>query len=374
MAEMSSRERVLKAFNHEEPDRVPIADIVHNIEMIEYYSGEKVTPKNAIDLTCRAIGKSMDMARHFGAPTFLEPQIVGDEDGFVYKKEWWTGQILERPFKTTKELSEIVKKDIERIYKAIEKAKLCPQATLHIQLTGEDFETPQELYEYFKMLIDKMDGSFLIASESLVGLHTAYYRAGMDLFVFLYDEDPQLVSNWLQALNDYEVFRINSIADPKLMPIAMVADDIAYNTGLLFSPKFLAKEWFPRAKRLIDLWHSHGCKVIFFCDGNKWPIMDNLINCGCDCIAPLEPASTMYVKDVKEKCPQITMAYVIDCSQLLPFGSQQEVEAEVKRVVDDGAKGGGLIIGSTSEIHPNVKLENVITMYETAKKYGGYAK
>ena len=123
-----------------------------------------------------------------------------------------------------------------------------------------------------------MDGSFLIAPESLVGLYTAYYRAGMDLFVYLYDEDPQLVSNWLQALNDYEVFRINNIADSELMPIAMVADDIAYNKGLLFSPEFLAKEWFPRAKRLVDLWHSHGCKVIFFCDGNKWPIMDDLIN------------------------------------------------------------------------------------------------
>jgi len=31
---MSSWERVLKAFNHGESDRVPIADIVHNIEMI----------------------------------------------------------------------------------------------------------------------------------------------------------------------------------------------------------------------------------------------------------------------------------------------------------------------------------------------------
>jgi len=196
----------------------------------------------------------------------------------------------------------------------------------------------------------------------------------MDLFVFLYDENPRLVSNWLQALNDYEAFRINSIADPELMPLAMVADDIAYNTGLLFSPEFLAKEWFPRAKRLIDLWHSHGCKVIFFCDGNKWSIMDDLINVGCDCIAPLEPACNMYVKDVKEKYPQITIAYVIDCNQLLPFGSKQEVEAEVKRVVDDGAKGGGLIIGSTSEIHPNIKLENVITMYETTKKYGVYGK
>ena len=91
--------------------------------------------------------------------------------------------------------------------------RLCPQATLHIQFTGEKFETPEELHDYFVRVIDKMDGSFLLASESLVGLHTAYYRAGIELFVYLYDEDPELVSSWLQALNDYELYKIHRIAD-----------------------------------------------------------------------------------------------------------------------------------------------------------------
>ncbi len=45
-------------------------------------------------------------------------------------------------------------------------------------------------------------------------------RLGLELFVYLYDEDPQLVSNWLQALNEYELYKIHAIADPAIMPIA----------------------------------------------------------------------------------------------------------------------------------------------------------
>jgi hypothetical protein len=365
-----ARERVLAAFEHRAPDRVPVADVLHNVELIEHYGGEKVTPQNALDVTCRAIGRTLDFARHFAVPD-VEPRIVRDADGFVYRMEWWTGQVLERPFRDTRGLSEIVKKDIERIYAAIDAGRLCPQATLHIRLTGESLETPEELRDTFRRVIERMDGSFLLASESLVGLHTAYYRAGMELFIYLYDEDPELVSSWLQALNDYELFKIHAIADPEIMPIAMVADDLAYNKGLLFSREFLQRESFPRAKRLVDAWHAHGCKVIFFCDGNKWAIMDDLVAIGCDSIAPLEPASQMLLKDVKQKYPQLTEAYTIDCNDLLSYGTPDDVEAAVKEAVDEGAD-GGVILSSTSALHPAVRLENVIAMFDAARRYANY--
>ena len=367
-----ARERVLAAFEHRAPDRVPVADVFHNIDVIEHFGGEKVTPQNALDVTCRAIGRTLDFARHFAVPD-MEPRIVSDEDGFVYRLEWWTGQVLQRPFKDPKGLAEIVKKDIDRIYAAIDAGRLCPQATLHIQLTGENLETPEELHDYFVRVVDKMDGSFLLASESLVGLHTAYYRAGIELFIYLYDENPELVSSWLQALNDYELTKIHAIADPAIMPVAMVADDLAYNKGLLFSREFLRRESFPRVKRLVDAWHEHGCKVIFFCDGNKWAIMDDLVALGCDSIAPLEPASHMAPNEVRGKYPQLTEVYTIDCNDLLTYGTPDDVRAAVKEAIDEGVN-GGLILSSTAALHPAVRLENVIAMFETARRDGVYGR
>jgi hypothetical protein len=367
-----ARERVLAAFDHRAPDRLPVADVLHNIEIIEHYGGEVVTPQNALDVTCRAIGRTVDFARHFAVPD-MEPRIVRDEDGFVYRLEWWTAQVLQRPFKDPKGLSEVVKRDIDRIYAAIDAGGLCPQATLHVQLTGENFETLQELHDYFARVIDKMNGSFLLASESLVGLHTAYYRAGIELFIYLYDEEPELVSSWLQALNDYELYKIHAIADPALMPVAMVADDLAYNKGLLFSPEFLRRESFPRAKRLVDAWHEHGCRVIFFCDGNKWAIMDDLVALGCDSIAPLEPDSHMLLANVRRKYPQLTEVYTIDSNDLLSYGSPEDVRAAVREAATLGAD-GGLILASTSALHPAVRLENAIALFDAARHYGDYGR
>jgi uroporphyrinogen-III decarboxylase len=181
------------------------------------------------------------------------------------------------------------------------------------------------------------------------------------------------VSSWLQALNDYELYKIHAIADPALMPVAMVADDLAYNKGLLFSPEFLRRESFPRAKRLVDAWHEHGCRVIFFCDGNKWAIMDDLVALGCDSIAPLEPDSHMLLANVRRKYPQLTEVYTIDSNDLLSYGSPEDVRAAVREAATLGAD-GGLILASTSALHPAVRLENAIALFDAARQYGDYGR
>ena len=91
--------------------------------------------------------------------------------------------------------------------------------------------------------------------------------------------------------------------------------------------------------------------MIFFCDGNKWDIMDDIAATGCDCVGPLEPASNMFVKDMKEEYPQLAICYSVDCNDLLSYGTPEQVEMEVKSQIDDGKRGGGFILASTSTRH-----------------------
>ena len=62
----------------------------------------------------------------------------------------------------------------------------------------------------------------------------------------------------------------------------------------------------------------------------------------------------------------------IDCSFLLPFGSEEEVEDSVRDTIRTAAPGGGYIISSSNSIHPGVKPENYIAMVKAARKYGAY--
>jgi uroporphyrinogen-III decarboxylase len=62
----------------------------------------------------------------------------------------------------------------------------------------------------------------------------------------------------------------------------------------------------------------------------------------------------------------------IDVSQLLPFGTEAEVRSTVRKTIADAAKTGRLWIGSSTEVHPAAKLENVLAMWDEIEKCGYY--
>ena len=62
----------------------------------------------------------------------------------------------------------------------------------------------------------------------------------------------------------------------------------------------------------------------------------------------------------------------IDVSQLLPFGNEEDVRTTVRRTIDAAGATGRLWIGSTTEIHPAAKLENVLAMWDEIEKHGYY--
>ncbi|MFX0012462.1 MAG: uroporphyrinogen decarboxylase family protein, partial [Candidatus Hermodarchaeota archaeon] len=62
----------------------------------------------------------------------------------------------------------------------------------------------------------------------------------------------------------------------------------------------------------------------------------------------------------------------IDVSQLLPYGSTDEVRDQVKKCVRDAGEGGGYILSACTDITNSCKLDNVLEMISSAKKYGQY--
>ena len=68
----------------------------------------------------------------------------------------------------------------------------------------------------------------------------------------------------------------------------------------------------------------------------------------------------MDVAEIHRRHQHLFMAGGIDVSQLLPFGSPMEVKDAVKRALD--AAEGRIMIGSTTELHNDVPLENFLAM------------
>ena len=368
MAELTSRERILNTIDGKEVDRLPVYDIIHSVDFIEHMTGDKITPKNAEDLTCKAVSEVLDLVRHFTVPADLEPRIITDEDGFVYNQEWWTKTIVERPIKTVEEARDLMKKDVDRIQRAIERKEVCPQALEHLELLGEHCETLEEVKVLFKRIADKLEDTVMIAPESLPGLYNGMNRYGFELFIYTHHDYPEDALDYYKALCDYEIARIDSFADLDLTPIALLSEEMASNSGLLFKPAFVEEVIYPNVKRVIDAWKSHGYKVIFHADGNKWPVLDDIISFGADVIDPCESLATMDVKKFKELYPNTTIASPIDCQYLLTLGTKDEVAEACWKLIED-ANDERVLLGSTSEIHPSVPIENAVTMYDILRNY-----
>ena len=127
---------------------------------------------------------------------------------------------------------------------------------------------------------------------------------------------------------------------------------------------FLADHYFPRVKQIVDAYHEHDMKVFYHSEGNLWPVLDDLAATGIDGLNPCEPHSHMDVKEIRAQYPDLVLWGGVDNSYMLVYDSPEQVQQRVEELKVFG-RDGGLLIGSTGQVHPACKLDNLITMIET---------
>ncbi len=354
MSAMTKLERVLRTAKFEETDRVPLYDIFQNDAIIQHYSGMFPTPEKGIRPVALAVGRVLDMTRMVSAPNC--PTTIHHENGFVTQVERWTSWITSRPFRDLASLKAWIKEELCRLRKRVYSDAERDQLFAHIDELRALFAEADPT--------GRQDPTVLVI-ESGVGLTEMYHTTGMALFTELIFEEPTLTEEWLETRVETEIRRVRCIADPRYIPIALTYDDIAHKTGTLFSAEWLRQVWVPRLKRLVDAWHERGVLCLFHSDGNLWSVMPDLVNAGIDGLNPLETLAGMTISGVRNSYPNIFLAGGIDVSQLLCLGSPEEVRETCRQAIrDTDAK--GFFMGSSTELHWEVRLENAVAMFETA--------
>lgn len=78
------------------------------------------------------------------------------------------------------------------------------------------------------------------------------------------------------------------------------------------------------------------------------------------------------VVEIRNRYPGLVLMGGVDANDLLVRGTTAQVENEIKRLINTVAPDIGYFIGSSIEMHPGCRPENLITMVETVRKYGEY--
>ena len=351
---MTKQERVLRTIRFEETDRVPLYDLIQNDAVIEHYAGQPLSVEKGTWIKGLAIGRVLDMTRGPHGPN--EPGEVRTENGFRIQTERWTSWIVERPFHDMASLVEWIKGEIERTR----------SLSFDREYVDQVHQSVRDRLANFAAGDPDGDPTVFVLTSG-VGLTEMYHWATLEWFSYLMMDEPDLVEEWLEARNQAELRRVAAIADPELVPVVLPYDDIAYKNATLFSPAWLREHWMPRLKRLVDAWHERDTVCLFHSDGNLWPVLDDLVAAGIDGLNPLEVLAGMTVKEVRQAYPSLFLTGGVDVSQLLPLGTPEEVREVCRQNIAD-AEGRGYFMGSSTELHWGVKLENAMAMYETPRE------
>jgi len=169
-----------------------------------------------------------------------------------------------------------------------------------------------------------------------------------------------------------------AMEEEDIAPFCFAATDICYSHGPMISPKVLDEIYFPYVKRVFEPLKSAGIKIIWHSDGYITPIVDRLINAGVDGFQGFQEKygvdfaalTRMKAKDGKP----LLLIGSIQVSTTLAFGTVETVKKDVERCINlamEGRGGGGYILGTDTNISPDVPPENIFAMYEHGRTYGG---
>ena len=330
---MNSRQRVMTALALKEPDYVPFVDWIDaplKKKLMEAIGAQ------ALDEADFATHLNMDAlccsSEAYLAPAFCKKAIGADgrehltDEGFI---------------QTNNDLPRMVLPDLKK---------------------GDYFDDARQFIDTYG------NKDLAIFCGLRPGMMNTIYSMGWMGFSIALAENVQLVETIFDRYIDWNCELVEKLQSAGF-DFLVAYDDIAYNSGPMFSPQVLRELFLPRFKRLADVFTI---PWVYHSDGDLTRIFDDLLTLGMDGMNPFQPPLMDIEKFKIEYGDRICIWGNIDLVYTLSQGSTAEVDAEVKQRIKKLAPGGGYILSSANSITEFCKPENVWAMVNAKNKYGKY--
>lgn len=376
---MDHLERVLKAINKEEPDRVPIdfGGVISGITKVAYDNllrHLKLTSveskihdlmQGLVDIDERVLDRFGVDIRH------IRPNPPREDE--VKRREGWL----------VNEFGLMLKKQYQGYYYEFveDKAPLYDAKTID---DVESYKGPKSHEGRFENLAKRakqiQERGLAVTADTFLGgvLELAVWLRGFNKFYYDIIGNPEFTNALLDKTLEINKRFWQPYMDEvgEHATIVLLADDYGHQNGLLISPALWRKFIKPRLQEFIADVRKHvkSAKIQFHSCGSVEPLIWDLVEVGVDILNPIQPrARDMDSHHLVEKYDKkICYHGGIDVQHVLPKGTTKDVEDEVRKRIRDLAPHGGYILAAAHNLQPDVPPENVVAMFNTGLKYGKY--
>jgi uroporphyrinogen decarboxylase len=191
---------------------------------------------------------------------------------------------------------------------------------------------------------------------------------GYETFAIAIYEQPNLVEAIYQRLANLILGMFDVMASMDWIGALWYSDDIAFSSGLLVSPDFLRRLFFPDLQRIGELAKRRGIPFIYHTDGILWDVMDDIVASGVTALHPIEPKAMDIVEVQQRYGDRLCLCGGIEVD-LLARGTPDQIRSTVSSYLEKLSMTGSWCAGSSNSIPEYVPVENYVAMVETVLNY-----
>ncbi len=404
---MTSRERVMAALNHREPDRVPLDFSGHRSSGIAAMAYPKLRaalglpprPVRVYDPIQQLAVLDDDVLDRFGVDTIEMGR------GFALEDRDWADWVLpdgtpcQMPVWVNPERDGnrwVIRSSSGRVIAAMPDGAWYFEQTHWPFLESEDLKRlPEEMGESMWCAIASPPGPLAPDNETLaagaralrentdravIGLFGGnllemgqfFYRN--DQFLLMLAAEPERVHAFLDRLMEFHLANLERFLGTvgNFVDVVVFGDDLGMQNGPQMSPDMYREYFKPRhaqlwarAKELADV------KVMLHCCGGVRELLPDLIDAGLDAINPVQiTCRGMEAASLKRDFGRDITFWGGGCDtqSLLPDGAPEEVAEHVRRQVETFRPGGGFVFQQVHNILANVPAANIIAMFDAVRQ------
>jgi len=383
---MTSRERILAAISHQEPDHVPFdlagttwTGITNGAyQNLRLYLGKSSEEPHWSDVVQQIVIPSEDILETLEVDTrglfpltshnwSVYDKLIDKGDNWEYHDEW--GFTHHFP-KSNGFWFSLVRHPMEKVLPDVKEIE---GYNWPIAANKERIKGLREIALRFRE-----QGKIIMLKGLCAGVFEMHQRfRGMSNAMvdsFLYQEfSDSLIGKIADLKIEFWVMALAELAD--VVDVIAEGDDYGTQESQLIDPEHFRKYYKPHISRIIKAMKQNApnAKVMFHSCGNVRPIIPDFIEIGIDILNPVHINATgmepfLLKKDFGKDI--VFWGGGVDTQKILPTGTVEEVKEDVKKNIDALAPGGGYIFATVHNIQSEVPPQNIITMCESIKNFG----
>lgn len=371
---MTPRDRVVAALEIRESDRVPLFELHVPTEMAKKILKQEEVLMGGSDLCYHLISRGANVEKinrtiadeHLRCTRTLGLDIIRVPAAFLPNTQvrrsngdWLIGGIRYRYSSGS-------------MWRLDEPATYDPDEVLAEARSYSPPEIPQETFSILERIRDAAKDEYFLTFDADGSWGPIVSNPNLLRHVLLWMRTRPEVVNALIGMHTKHAVLLGEAAVEAGADGILMCVDYGLGDRPWMSPEMFRRFVKPALRKQVEAFRRREAYPMLHSDGNIMSLLPDIVDAGVRAYQGIDVMAGMDLRKVKQAFgDKLCLIGNVD-PRVIEFGTEEDVEREVRRCLESAAVGGGFMLSVSANVSANSNVDNFIHMLEFARKTGSY--